>query len=75
MHREEFVEGIFLPILRQVIGMEFDHECIEGEGDQVIAVCADTVTNATVQYAANDEGYLIIRDDLLVHEVVSAPMF
>jgi hypothetical protein len=37
------------------VDTEFDHKHVEGEGNQVIVICTDPVTNVIIQYAANDE--------------------
>jgi hypothetical protein len=41
----------------------------------VITVTADLITYAVVLDATDNKCHLIVCDDLLVHKVVSAPMF
>jgi hypothetical protein len=55
--------------------MEFHHECVEGQGDQAVAVCTDPITDAVIKDTPEDEGYLIIRHDLFVHKVVLTRVF
>ena len=55
--------------------MEFNHKVVEGKGNQAISVATDPITDTIVLDATDNKCHLIVCDDLLVHEVVTAPIF
>jgi hypothetical protein len=74
-HREEFMECILLPVLGEVVEMEFGHEGSERQGNDTITIGDDPIVNTGVHYSTNYERYLIVGNDLLVNEEVHATMF
>ena len=57
--------------------MKLNHKWVKvkGQGDKVITISHNPSINVIVQNATDDKGDLIISDDFLVDEVISATMF
>jgi len=69
-HREEFVKCVFFPVLHEVIGTKLYHKGGEGKGNNAFTVRSNAICHTIIQESADNQGYLIVRDDLLVNEII-----
>ena len=73
-HREQFTEGIFFPVLGEVIGTKFYHKSGERQGDDMLMIRTNPISNVVIHEPADDQRYLVIWDNLLMNEKVHTGM-
>jgi hypothetical protein len=50
--------------------MKFFHKSGEGQGDDTLVIGTDPISNAVIHEPADDQGYLVVQDNLLMNEVI-----
>jgi hypothetical protein len=73
-HQEEFLKGVLLPVLHEVIDVKFTHESSEWQCNDMLMICADPIDYTVVKETTNNHGKLIICNHFLMDKIIQTSM-